>query len=218
MGTDSTTAFEVACRVSAKTGAIVFPNLDYGTMEHPAFYGVFLSDQLYTSVVREVCLGIEKLGFQKILYISGHGPNNACILSALRTLHAERPAQRLFGLAHCMTLINHLMPEFVKCRPTGHSDYRETSIMMAIDQSLVHAEKATGPEVMQHPFSEALQSTGVHLVGLDRGQIHLCHANDDLKTHGGYGRVKGSSKEQGEEILHVLTDFLSGVVNELKTI
>lgn len=218
MGTDSATAYEIACRVGERTGAIVFPNIDYGVREHPAFCGVFLSGQLYTSLVREICLGIETLGFKKILFISGHGPNNPCIFSALKTLFEEKPAQRLFGIAHCMTLVNQLMPEFVGDRPTGHSDFRETSIMLAIDEALVHSTGAAGPETIQKKFSGRLESTGVHLVGLEKGHIHLCHANDDLKTHGGYGRIRGASKEQGEDVLNVLTDFLCRVVIDLKSI
>lgn len=217
MGTDSATADEIARRVGEKTGAIVFPNLDYGVREHPAFCGVFLSDQLYTSLVREICLGLETLGFKKILFISGHGPNNPCIFSALKTLFEEKPAQRLFGIAHCMTLINQLMPEFVSGRPIGHSDFRETSIMLAIDQALVRSTETAGPEVIQKKFSGQLESTGVHIVGLEKGYIHLCHINDDLETHGGYGRVRGASKEQGEEVLNVLTDFLCRVVIDLKS-
>lgn len=217
MGTDSATAFEIACRVSDKTGAVVFPNLDYGVMEHPAFDGVFLPDSLYTEMVREICLGIEKLGFRKILFISGHGPNNACILNALKALYQEKPDKRFFGIAHCMTLINQLMPEFVADRPTGHSDFRETSIMLAVDESLVHPERATGAKAIQKKFSGRLESTGVHIVGLAQGHIHLCHANDDLETHGGYGQVQGASKESGENVLKVLTNFLCQVIEELKT-
>jgi creatinine amidohydrolase len=216
MGTDSATAFELACRVGERTGAIVFPNLDYGVREHPAFHGVFLSDRLYTSLVREVCLGIEALGFNRILFISGHGPNNACIFNALKALFEEKPTRRLFGIAHCMTLVNQLLPELVAGRPVGHSDFRETSIMLAIDETLVHPERASGSETIQQNFAGRLESTGVHIVGLAKGHIHLCHENEDLTAHGGYGRVQGASKEQGEEVLNVLTDFLCSVVNELK--
>ena len=133
MGTDAATAREVARRVGRKTGAVVFPALTYGISEHPAFQGAFLSDVTFSAVVRELCLGIEKIGFRKILFISGHGPNNPGILSVLKELFEERPGQRLLGLAHCMTLVNQLMPDFVRDRPTGHSDFRETAIMLAVN-------------------------------------------------------------------------------------
>jgi creatinine amidohydrolase len=217
MGTDSATAFEIACRVGEKTGAVVFPNLDYGVMEHPAFGGVFLSDRLYTLLIRELCLGIESLGFRKILFISGHGPNNACILNALKALFEEKPKQRLFGVAHCMTLVNQLLPELVGDRPTGHSDFRETSIMLAINETLVRSDKTAGPEIVRKNLSGQLDSLGVHIVGLEKGHIPLCQETDDLQVHGGYGRVQGASKKQGEEILNGLTQFLCRVVDELIT-
>ena len=65
MKTDSATAVEVARRVGDKTGAVVFRSLDYGIIEHPAFRGVFLSDNTYSSVVKEVCLGVENWDLRK---------------------------------------------------------------------------------------------------------------------------------------------------------
>ncbi len=215
LGTDSATAAEVARRVGERTGAVVFPNLDYGVEEHPAFGGVFLDDATYAALVRDVCLGIERLGFDKILLISGHGPNNACIFRVLKELFRERPDRRYFGLAHCMTLINQLMPDFVAGRPVGHSDFRETSIMLAINEKLVYPEKASGPETLTQPFAGSLKSAGVHLIGQGGGSIHFCHALGELETHGGYGRVRGASRDRGEAVLSVLADFLSGLVKDL---
>lgn len=218
MGTDAATAREVARRVGRKTGAVVFPALAYGVSEHPAFQGAFLSDETFSSVVRELCSGIEKMGFRKILFISGHGPNNACILSVIKALFEASPGRRLLGLAHCMTLVNQLMPDFVKDRPTGHSDYRETAIMLAVNAQQVNLAKAAIPERISKAFSGSLKSTGVHIVGLDEANIHLCHGIDELDTYGGYGQIKGASKEDGEKILTVLSDFLSRVVDELRRI
>jgi creatinine amidohydrolase len=218
METDSASATEVARRVGDKTGAAVFPCLDYTIREHPAFYGVFLSDQTFMAMIREVCLSIEVMGFKKILFISGHGPNNAPVFNVLKALHHEKPKERLFGLAHCMTLINQLMPDLVKGRSTGHSDFRETSIMLAIDESKVHPEKA--PEVgdIRINFDGQLESTGVHLMGLEEGSIQVCHDIDELRFQGGYGLIKGASKNEGEIILNGLADFLSRMVTELKKV
>ena len=218
METDSASAFEVARRVGDRTGAVVFPTLDYGIMEHPAFRGVFLSDPTYASLVREVCLGIEKLGFKKMLFISGHGPNNPCIFKVLKALFEENPKDRLLGMAHCMTLINQLLPDFVSGRHTGHSDFRETSIMLAIDEKYVYPRRASGPEIIKKNFAGGIESAGVHLIGLDAGKINLCHEMDELEAHGGYGQVRGASKEKGEKVLTVLADFLSRVVSELRAI
>ena len=218
METDAATAFDVACRVGARTGAAVFPSLNHGIIEHPAFQGVFLSDSTYSSLVREVCIGVESLGFKKILFISGHGPNNPCIFKVLKELFEERPRERLFCMAHCMTLVNQLMPDFVVGRHTGHGDFRETSIMLAIDEKHVYQEKASGPEKIAKTFAGVLESVGVHLIGLDEGRISLCHNIHELEIDGGYGQVKGASKVQGEKVLTILADFLSRVIEELHKI
>ena len=218
METDAVTAYEVARRVGSRTGAVVFPNLNYGVVEHPAFHGVFLSSHTYLSLVKEVCLGIESLGFQKILFISGHGPNNAPILNVLKELYEERPKERLFGMAHCLTLLNQLMPGFIEGRPVGHGDFRETSIMLALDEGHVQMEKASGPERIQGPITDKLESAGVHLMGMDEGTLNICHGLEDLERHGAYGQISGASKEQGETILETLADFISGVVEEFRNI
>ncbi len=218
METDSATAFDVACRVADRTGAVVFPSLNYGIIEHPAFQGVFLSHSTYSSLVKEVCLGVESVGFKKILFISGHGPNNPCIFEVLKELFAEKPKGSLFCMAHCMTLINQLMPDFVMGQRTGHSDFRETSIMLAIDEKHVYPERASGPNDIAKTFAGELESAGVHLIGLDEGRINLCHDIHELTIDGGYGHVKGASKEQGERALAVLGDFLSRIVDELQKI
>ena len=218
MKTDSATAAEVARRVGDETGAVVFPSLDYGITEHPAFRGVFLSDRTYSSVVKEVCLGVEKLGFKKILFISGHGPNNSCIFKVLKELFEERPNERVFGMAHCMTLVNQLLPNLVKGQYLGHSDFVETSIMLAIDEKHVYPERFAGPQQLERNLANELNIVDVHLVGLDEGRINLFHSNTELETHGGYGNVNNASKEQGENVLSVLVDFLSRVVNELHNI
>jgi creatinine amidohydrolase len=215
MKTDSATAAEVARRVGDKTGAVVFPGLDYGIMEHPAFRGVFLSDSTYSSLVKDVCMGVEKLGFNKILFISGHGPNNSCIFKVLKELFEKRPSDLLLGMAHCMTLVNQLLPDFVAGQNLGHSDFVETSVMLAIDEEHVYPEKYAGPEKLERNLGNDLKIVDVHLVGLDKGRINLLHNNNELETHGGYGHVSRASKAHGENVISVLVDFLSRVVNDL---
>ena len=122
------------------------------------------------------------------------------------------------GMAHCLTLVNQLMPDFVKDRPTGHGDFRETSIMLALDESNVQMEKVSGPEMIKGPITRKLESAGVHLMGMNGGKMNICHAHKDLERHGAYGQVSGASKEQGEKILETLADFIGGVVEELRKV
>jgi creatinine amidohydrolase/Fe(II)-dependent formamide hydrolase-like protein len=79
-------------------------------------------------------------------------------------------------------------------------------------------EKASGPERIKGSLAGDLESKGVHLVGMNEGRMNLCHDNQDLERHGVYGQITGSSKEEGEQILGTLADFISGVVEELRKI
>jgi creatinine amidohydrolase/Fe(II)-dependent formamide hydrolase-like protein len=218
METDAAIAFEVAHRVGNRSGAPVFPALNYGIIETQAFQGVFLSGGTYASLVKEVCLGVESLGFKKILFISGHHQNNPYIFNVLKQLFEEKPKERILCMVHCMALLGQLMPDFIKGRHIGHADFRETSLMLAIDDKRVYPDRASQPEKIAKKFAGSLQSTGVHFVGLDEGRIGLCHDMDDLTSGGGYGQFEGASREGGEKILNTLADYLSRVVEELKKI
>jgi creatinine amidohydrolase/Fe(II)-dependent formamide hydrolase-like protein len=90
--------------------------------------------------------------------------------------------------------------------------------MLAIDEQHVYPDRYAGPEKLGRNFGQALKVVDVHLVGLDKGRIHLFHNNSELDTHGGYGNVKRASKVHGENVLSVLVDFLSRVVNDLRGI
>jgi creatinine amidohydrolase len=218
METDAATAFEVACRVGERTGAAVFPGLNYGIMEYPSIRGVFLSENTFACLVKEVCLGVEKIGFKKILFISGHGPNNPSVLRVLKEVYEERPASRLFGMAHCMTLVKHLMPDFIEGLHTGHGDFVETSIMLAIAEKKVDTEKYTGPENIKNPFIGKLKRTGIHRVALDGGEINLFHQISELGNHGAFGHVSSATKEKGEKVLNKIADFLIQIVDELRKV
>jgi creatinine amidohydrolase len=208
METDAAIAFEVACRTGERSGAVVFPILNY----------VFLTESTYSSLVKEVCLAVESIGFKKVLFLSGHHENNPVIFNVLKQLFEQKSNERIYCMAHCMTLISQLMPDFIKDRNIGHADFRETSIMLALDERHVHLGLASQPEKIDKKFSGALQSIGVHLVGFREGRINLCHEMDDLRNGGGYGQVQEASKESGEKVLNVLADYLSCVVEEIRKI
>ena len=121
-------------------------------------------------------------------------------------------------MAHCMTLVNQLLPDLVAGQHLGHSDFVETSVMLAIDEKNVYPEKYAGPEQLERNLGNKLKIADVHLVGLGKGRINLFHNNSELEIHGGYGNVNKASKEQGENVLSVLVDYLSRVVIELHNI
>lgn len=216
MGTDAAIAAEVARLTAEKSGAVIFPTVPFGIIETTAFPGIFLSELTYQRLIREVTLAIESFGFYKILFLSGHHENNPSIFSIMKELSAEMPDKRIFCLAHCMTLIGQITPEIIANRHIGHSDFRETSLMMAIDSNAVRINDATQVEEISFPITTDLRSIGIHKVKLKNGSVYLCHQIEDLTRYGGYGQIIDSSKETGENILLKLSDYLSKIIQEMK--
>ncbi|CAM9267162.1 unnamed protein product, partial [Sphacelaria rigidula] len=75
IGTDHMTAEAVARGVSAATGAVLAPSVNYGmSAHHGSFAGtVTLSPATFVGVVRDVAASLERSGFTHILFINGGG-------------------------------------------------------------------------------------------------------------------------------------------------
>jgi creatinine amidohydrolase len=216
METDAAIASEVARRTGGKCGAVVFPTIPFGIIETTAFPGLFLSEHTYQKLIREVTLSIESIGFSKILFLSGHHENNPSIFSIMKELSAEKPEKRIYCLAHCMTLIGQIIPEIIKNRHIGHSDFRETSLMLAIDPDAVRMSDAKQITDISFPITNDLKSIGIHKVQLENGSVNLCHKIKEITQNGGYGEFFVSSKETGDKILEELSDYLSKIIREMK--
>lgn len=220
LGTDAAYACEVADRVGERTGAVVFPPLTYGIRETTAYQGVYLSGNIFSSLVREICSDIESLGFQRILFITAHHENNPFIFDVIKERFNQKPNERIYCIIHCGTLAVQIMPDLVKPEHGGHSGFRETSVMLAIDEELVHLDRASQPKKIHKRFFGELESVDVHVVALreGKGKVILCHNTEELTSAAGYGVIEGTSREYGEKVLEGSVNYISRVVDELKAI
>ncbi len=77
IGTDFITAEAVAREVGKRLDLLVAPTLPYGmSQHHMGFKGsITLSPQTYISVIKDITKSFLEHGFQRIIYINGHGGN-----------------------------------------------------------------------------------------------------------------------------------------------
>ncbi len=77
IGTDFITAEAVAREVGKRLDLLVAPTLPYGmSQHHMGFKGsITLSPQTYISVIKGITTSFLEHGFQRIIYINGHGGN-----------------------------------------------------------------------------------------------------------------------------------------------
>lgn len=84
IGTDFMTAESIALALSEKTGTLVAPAINFGMAEHHlAFSGtISLKPDTFMMLIKDVVRSLETHGFEKILFINGHGGNINPIMSA----------------------------------------------------------------------------------------------------------------------------------------
>ena len=120
----------------------ILPTLSYGrSVEHAGFVGtVTLSTDTLIAVCRDVGRSVAASGFHRLVFVNGHGGNVALLDVVARDIRVET------GMMVFRIMASHFgLPELVECpdaQYAAHADYLETSVMLALDSSLVHIDLA----------------------------------------------------------------------------
>ncbi len=133
----------------------ILPTLSYGrSMEHAGFVGtITLSTDTLLDVCREIGRSVAASGFRRLVFLNGHGGNVALLDVAIRDIRTET------GLMVFRIMPSHFgVPEGVECPDAefaAHADFVETSVMLALDETMVHLDRAqAGGEAAVRLFSK----------------------------------------------------------------
>jgi creatinine amidohydrolase/Fe(II)-dependent formamide hydrolase-like protein len=173
----------------------ILPTLSYGrSIEHLGFVGtVTLSTDTLLGVCRDVGRSVAASGFRRLIFVNGHGGNVALLDVVSRDIRIDTgllvfrimPSQ--FGL-----------PQGLDCPDAdfgAHADFVETSVMLALDESMVHLERAQiGGESAERLFGK--QQT--HALGPSSPTAWLTR---DLSGNGVIGDPRNASAEIGRRIV-----------------
>ncbi len=187
--TDTVTPYALATRVAERTGALVLPPIEYGFCYtlRPWAGTLSLKSHTLSLVSRDITRELVRNGFDKILFMNGHGANATVAGHVLKELSDE------LEFTACIVSwweMHELEKELGTA--TGHADENEASIVMAL----------TGWQ--KHPSKQARsQRYFGRVIPMPKGQF----------TQYGYcGKVGGESKARGERMVKIITEKLVKLV------
>ena len=164
MGTDAMCAEIIARRAGDLGGFLVGPTLSLGMAQsHLAFPGtISLKPSTLMAVVEDVVSSLSSAGFQRIVFLNGHGGNIATVAAAFGQIHAHRSLQpnpdRLelvlkswFDLAGIRKLLAEIYPQ-------GHGSHATPSEIAITQHVFPHTMKRVALNPQTAPdggFSDA---------------------------------------------------------------
>ena len=146
-GADIIAPVAIAREIAPRVNAMIAPVIPYGfTGVMDAYPGSFtVPEDAYRAYVRAVLVGLAKNKFKNIIMLNGHGGGQTAILSALAQDVGRETGTRILAVnwwSYCSDVTQEVFGE-----DGGHAAENENAFIMAIDPSLVHQERYTGPEM-----------------------------------------------------------------------
>ena len=143
-GSDVWVPWEIARRLSDRTGVLLAPPLNYGmSLHHLGFPGsLSLRPDTLSSIFMDLLASAYEHGFRRILILNGHGGNVAAIQVALAEVLNELPGLkvRLENWWHAPEVEAVFDAAFDQ--PGGHADAGETSAILSIRPDVVRLDRA----------------------------------------------------------------------------
>jgi creatinine amidohydrolase len=137
--------WEIARRLSDRSGVLLAPPLNYGmSLHHLGFPGsLSLRPDTLSSVIVDLLESAYGHGFRHILLLNGHGGNVAPIQTALmEALHELHGLEVRLASWWQEPAVQAVFDAAFPGEPAGHADPGETSTILAIRPDVVRLERA----------------------------------------------------------------------------
>jgi len=225
--TDTITAVEVSARVSEQIGILHTPPIWTGySPQH--MYGpgqgrgtITVRAETLNNLMYDVARSLIHHGFNRIIFVNGHGSNIKVVDPVLRKLRYETNA--LIGfvkpyMERYTGILAGLMENPPEETPGWHSSELETSQDMAWNDNLVRMERAVDtrahtPAFLPKSFSKDDGIPDVEFEGYQYFQFPMDH--HEFVENGIIGNPMRATKAKGEEAFHRYSTHVSKGVLEL---
>jgi creatinine amidohydrolase len=230
LSTDTVTAYEVSKRAAEQADVLYTPTIWMGySPQHMRAPGqgagtITLRAETLLSLVYDIARSLIHHGFNKLIFVNGHGSNVKVIDPVLRRIRYETGALVAFYKPYAeryMGLIRDLMENSPEETPGWHASELETSQMLAHDARLVHMERAAATEThiphwLPASFSKADGAPDVQFQGYQYFQFPMDH--EEFNDTGVIGNPLRASAEKGEEAFRRYAKHLVDAIAELNKI
>lgn len=228
LATDTITALEVSRRAAAEAEVLYAPVMWAGySPQHMGHAGeglgtITLRATTFQSVCYDIARSLIHHGFNKLVFVAGHGSNVKVIDPVLRKLKYETGAFVGYYKAYAeryMGFLKGLMENSEAETPGWHGSELETSQVMAHDARLVRMdrairEKTHTPEWLPGAFLKQDGAPDVEFQGYQYFIFPMDHR--EFSPSGCIGNPFTASKEKGDEALRRFARHLVQAIAEFE--
>lgn len=139
LATDWIAATAIAEAAASRDGIMVLPGCSVGVSEHHRqFWGtIWIEPDLLRGLAVGIARAAASHGMDRLVFVNGHGGNTATLDQATRILRKEGIHAFVFEYWHAI----HELIERTCQLPEDHAGDMETSVVLAVDPSLVYRER-----------------------------------------------------------------------------
>ncbi|MDR1428660.1 MAG: creatininase family protein [Spirochaetaceae bacterium] len=211
LGTDFFIARALARAIGEKSGAMVAPAIPIGNAEALLdFPGTISIDPaILGSLVYGICENFIRHGAGHFFFVNGHGGNTMALRHAASDLFAK------YGVFISSSEWWVLMPKISRFNSHDHGGKFETSMMMAIDESLVDLTRADTKQIKK--LTEGISfDYGFYYRGAN---ITLNIPTPVITPNGNFGDPsEEAEKSLGLGMFEAYTDYCADLVKEIRSV
>jgi creatinine amidohydrolase len=223
LGTDTITALEVSRRAAQKADVPYTQPLWLGYspqhMREPetGVGTITLRADTFTEVLYDIARSLIHHGWNKLVFVNGHGSNTKVIDPLLRRIKYETGAyaERYIGL------LEDLLENPTEETPGWHASELETSQVMAHDLRMVDMQRAADdraqvPKWLPESFIKTDGAPDVEFDGYQYFVFPMDHA--EFSRTGVIGNPMRATPEKGDEALTRFADHLVRAIDEFRRV
>jgi creatinine amidohydrolase len=211
MGADIYVAEAIANEVAKKTGCLVGPSIPIGYSEwFLEFPGtISLKMETFIQVLRDYCSSLIRHGFNKIIFVNGHGGHAALVGVVARELVAKHDVQ--IAMVEPWIIANSLGQDILGEKTFTHAGELMTSLMLYLhpqevnmQRAKVEYSKSRNPSFKTRSIIGPAEFKGVLINHYEKAK--------DLTASGTTGDPLSATAKKGELLFEKITAYLVEMV------